>query len=43
MIKSIPGIDNVTLTTNGILLGEQMQDLADAGKMCISDSGDIRA
>lgn len=31
MIKSIPGIDNVTLTTNGILLGEQMQDLADAG------------
>ena len=31
MIKSIPGIDNVTLTTNGILLGEQIQDLARAG------------
>ena len=31
MITSIPGIDNVTLTTNGILLGEQMRDLADAG------------
>lgn len=31
MIKNIPGINNVTLTTNGILLGDQMQDLKEAG------------
>ena len=30
-IKSIPGIENVTLTTNGILLAEQIEDLAKAG------------
>ena len=29
-IKAIPGIEKVTLTTNGILLKEQMQDLAAA-------------
>lgn len=29
--KKIPGICQVTLTTNGVLLGEQMQELADAG------------
>lgn len=31
MIKNIPGIDNVTLTTNGMLLGDQMEALAEAG------------
>lgn len=30
-IKEIPGIRNVTLTTNGVLLKEQMQELYDAG------------
>lgn len=30
-IKHIDGIEEVTLTTNGILLKEQMKDLADAG------------
>ena len=30
-IKEISGIEKVTLTTNGILLKDQMQDLADAG------------
>lgn len=29
-IKNIPGIEKVTITTNGILLKEQMKDLADA-------------
>lgn len=31
MVKEVPGIEKVTLTTNGILLGEQMENLADAG------------
>lgn len=31
MLKELPGIEKVTLTTNGILLGEQMRNLADAG------------
>lgn len=31
MVKEVPGIEKVTLTTNGILLGEQMRNLADAG------------
>ncbi len=30
-IKEIPGIQKVTLTTNGILLKDQMQELAEAG------------
>lgn len=30
-IKEIPGIEKVTLTTNGILLKDQMKELADAG------------
>lgn len=30
-IKSISGIQNVTLTTNGILLSDQIEDLAKAG------------
>lgn len=31
LLKEIPGIEKVTLTTNGILLGEQMEELARAG------------
>lgn len=31
MIKEIPGIEKVTLTTNGVLLKEQIQELAKAG------------
>ena len=31
MLKEIPGIEKVTLTTNGILLKDQIQDLAEAG------------
>lgn len=31
MLKEIPGIEKVTLTTNGVLLKEQMKELADAG------------
>lgn len=31
MLKELPGIEKVTLTTNGILLKEQMADLAEAG------------
>ena len=31
MLKNLNGIEKVTLTTNGILLGEQMTGLADAG------------
>ena len=31
MLKELPGIEKVTLTTNGILLSEQMADLAEAG------------
>ena len=30
-LKMIPGIEQVTLTTNGILLGEMMEELAEAG------------
>lgn len=30
-IKNIPGIDQVTLTTNGVLLAESMEELAHAG------------
>ena len=30
-IKNIEGIENVTLTTNGVLLKEQIKDLAEAG------------
>lgn len=30
-LKELPGISQVTLTTNGVLLGEQMDDLAKAG------------
>lgn len=31
MIKELPGIEKVTLTTNGVLLKEQIADLAEAG------------
>ena len=30
-IKGIPGIENVTLTTNGVLLGDQVEELVAAG------------
>ena len=31
MLKELPGIEKVTLTTNGVLLEEQIADLAEAG------------
>lgn len=31
MLKAIPGIEKVTITTNGVLLGEQLDALAEAG------------
>jgi cyclic pyranopterin phosphate synthase len=31
MIKAIPGIEKVTITTNGMLLGQYLDDLVDAG------------
>ena len=31
MLKGLPGIEKVTLTTNGVLLKEQLKDLAQAG------------
>lgn len=31
MLKALPGIEKVTLTTNGILLGEQLGELMEAG------------
>ena len=30
-LKNMPGIEKVTLTTNGVLLKEQMRDFAQAG------------
>ena len=39
-IKAIPGIDKVTLTTNGILLAEQLDALLDAGIDAINISLD---
>ena len=39
-IKQIPGIEKVTLTTNGILLKEQMKDLAEAGLDAVNISLD---
>lgn len=39
-IKEIPGIEKVTLTTNGVLLKEQMADLAEAGLDAINISLD---
>lgn len=41
-IKEIPGIEKVTLTTNGILLKEQMRALADAGLDSLNVSLDTR-
>lgn len=40
LLKELPGIDNVTLTTNGILLKEQMADLAAAGLDAVNISLD---
>lgn len=39
-LKKIPGIEKVTLTTNGVLLKEQMKDLADAGLDAVNISLD---
>jgi len=39
-IKAIPGIENVTITTNGVLLEEMYDDLADAGIDAITVSLD---
>ena len=39
-LKEIPGIETVTLTTNGILLTEQMEDLAEAGLDAVNISLD---
>ena len=40
MIKSIPGVELVTLTTNGLLLGEQLNDLLSAGLDAVNISLD---
>lgn len=40
MLKSIPGIEKVTLTTNGILLGEQLDELLKAGVDAVNISLD---
>lgn len=39
-LKAIPGIEKVTLTTNGLLLAEQLDDLLDAGIDAINISLD---
>lgn len=39
-LKALPGIDNVTLTTNGILLKEQMKALDEAGLDAVNISLD---
>lgn len=39
-LKEIPGIDNVTITTNGVLLEEMYDDLVDAGIDAITVSLD---
>ncbi|MCR5369674.1 MAG: GTP 3',8-cyclase MoaA [Clostridium sp.] len=39
-IKEIPGIDNVTMTTNGVLLASMYDDLADAGLDAVTISLD---
>ena len=40
MIKDIPGVELVTLTTNGLLLGEQLEDLLSAGLDAVNISLD---
>lgn len=39
-IREIPGIEDVTLTTNGVLLGEQMRELYEAGIRSVNVSLD---
>ncbi len=39
-LKMVPGIETVTLTTNGILLGDYLEDLIDAGIDAINISMD---
>lgn len=40
MIKNIPGTELVTLTTNGLLLGEQLEALLSAGLDAVNISLD---
>ena len=40
MIKSIPGVERITLTTNGILLGEQLEELLSGGLDAVNISLD---
>ena len=40
MIKEIPGTEVVTLTTNGLLLGEQLESLMQAGLDAVNISLD---
>ncbi len=40
MLKAIPGIEKVTLTTNGVLLGEQLDALLEAGVDAVNISLD---
>ena len=40
MLKDIPGISQVTLTTNGLLLDEMINDIVSAGTDCINISLD---
>lgn len=42
LLKAIPGIEKVTITTNGILLGRYLDELADAGIDGINISMDTR-
>ncbi len=40
MVSAVPGIEDISLTTNGLLLGDQVQRLVDAGLKRINVSLD---
>ena len=40
MIRQIPGTEEVTMTTNGVLLGENLEDLLAAGLDAVNISLD---
>ena len=42
LLKAVPGIEKVTITTNGILLGQYLEELTDAGIDGINISMDTR-
>jgi cyclic pyranopterin phosphate synthase len=42
-LKNIPGIEQITLTTNGVLLKDKMKELAEAGLSSINISLDTRS